>query len=263
MDGLLRVTIFILLIMLGIGSGHADELDEQLQAIQTKLDGLGNGEETPQKKRLREIFNDHRQVLLDHQEYLKKTANYSQQLEKYPQQLEKLKKSEALSDADTVSPDELAKLSLSELERRHVATQANLSELQNQQQKLAAEITKLRQRAATIREEQASINTSRAMLADDSEIKKTSDKKVFDALERYRDAQLQALTDKTRMLELETLVLPNAIEVASLQEKLSLTPKIRMLEQEVDLLAEEINRKRRAETEEVVEKSQQLLGEKE
>ncbi len=263
MDGLLRVTIFILLIMLGIGSGHADELDEQLQAIQTKLDGLGNSEETPQKKRLREIFNDHRQVLLDHQEYLKKTANYSQQLEKYPQQLEKLKKSEALSDADTVSPDELAKLSLSELERRHVATQANLSELQNQQQKLAAEITKLRQRTATIREEQVSINTSRAMLADDSEIKKTSDKKVFDALERYRDAQLQALTDKTRMLELETLVLPNAIEVASLQEKLSLTPKIRMLEQEVDLLAEEINRKRRAETEEVVEKSQQLLGEKE
>ncbi len=263
MNGLLRIVIFILLVMAGIGSGYTNELDEQLQAIQTKLDALNNGEETPQKKRLREIFNDHQQVLLDHQEYLKKTANYSQQLERYPKQLENLKKNEKVSDTITIDPDALAKLSPGELEQRYVATQADLSDLQNQQQKLAAEIVKLRQRAVSIREELTSIGTLRTSLAEESsELRKISDPKILDALESYRDARLHALTDKTRMLELEALVLPNAIEITALQEKLSLTPKIRMLEQEVEMLAEEINRQKRVETEQVVEKSQQLLIEK-
>lgn len=264
MNRLLRITVFLLLIMTGIGYGHANELDEELQAIQAKLSVLGSGEETPQKKRLREIYNNHQQVLLDHQEYLKKTTNYSRQLEQYPKQLENLKKSQAPPGVAITTPDKLAKLPPEELEQRHVAAQADLSDLQNQQQKLAAEIAKLRQRAVTIREELASVNTLRAELTENpAETQKTADKKILDALENYQDAQLQALTDKTRMLELESLVLPNAIEVASLQEKFTLIPGIQALEQEVELFAEEISQKKRVETEQVVEKSQQLLVEKE
>lgn len=263
MNRLLHITIFLLLIMTGIGYVHASELDEELQAIQAKLSVSGNGEETPQKKRLHEIYNNHQQVLLDHQEYLKKTANYSRQLEQYPKQLENLKKSQVPPGIAITTPDKLAKLPPEELEQRHIAAQADLSDLQNQQQKLMAEISKLRQRAVTIREELASINTLRAELTEDSsETHKTTDKKILTALENYREAQLQALTDKTRMLELEALVLPNAIEITTLQEKLSLQPKIQALEQKTELLAEEINRKKRAETEQVVEKSQQLLVEK-
>ncbi|WP_350282466.1 mechanosensitive ion channel domain-containing protein [Nitrosomonas sp.] len=262
MNGLIRIIVFILLVVISTGPGHASELDEELQAIQAKLESLNKGEETPQKKHLQEIFNDHQQVLLDHQEYLKKTANYSQQLEKYPKQLENLKKSTPPATT-AVAPEKLAKLSSEELERRNITTQANLSDLQNQQQKLIAEISKLRQRAVTVREELASINTLRAELTEDSpEIRKTTDKKILTALENYREAQLQALTDKTRMLELEALVLPNAIEITTLQEKFSLQPKIQALEQETELLAEEINRQKRAETEQVVEKSHQLLAEK-
>lgn len=262
MNGLIRIIVFTVLVVMSMGSSHASELDEELQTIQAKLESLNKGEETPQKKRLREIFNDHQQVLLDHQEYLKKTANYSQQLEKYPKQLESLKKS-APPTITTVDPEKLTKLSPEELERRYVTTQATLSDLQNQQQKLTTEISKLRQRAVTVREELASINTLRAELTENSpETRKTTDKKILAALENYQEAQLQALTDKTRMLELEALVLPNAIEITTLQEKLSLQPKIQALEQETELLAEEINRQKRAETEQVVEKSQQLLVEK-
>ncbi|MXS85210.1 mechanosensitive ion channel protein MscS [Nitrosomonas sp. HPC101] len=267
MNRLLRITVFLLLVTIGSGYGHASELDEELQAIQTKLGVLGNGEETPQKKRLREIYNDHQQVLLDHQEYLKKTANYSRQLEQYPkqlQQLEKLKRNETSTGTATTTLDKLAKLPLEALEQRYVAAQADLSNLQNQQQKLAAEITKLRQRAVTVREELASVGTLRAELAETpAETQKTTDKKILNALANYQDAQLQALTDKTRMLELESLVLPNAIEAASLQEKLTLIPGIQALEQEAERLAEEISQKKRVETEQVVEKSQQLLVEKE
>ncbi len=264
MDKLFHITIFLLLIVLGIGYGYAGDLDEELQAIQTKLGLLSSGEETPQKKRLREIYNNHQQVLLDHQEYLKKTANYSRQLEQYPKQLENLKKSEVPPKIITIQPEKLAKLTPKELEQRYVTAQADLSNLQNQQQKLAAEIIKLRQRAVTVREELASVNSLRTEMAKTPvETQETTDEKILDALENYQDAQLQALTDKTRMLELESLVLPNAIEVTSLQEKLVLIPKIQALEQEVELLEEEISQKKRVETEQVVEKSKQLLVEKE
>ncbi len=263
MNKLFYFVFFIFLIMSGMSSGIASELGEELQTLQAKLEALGSGEETPQKKRLREIYNDHQQILLDHQEYLKKTATYSEQLEKYPKQLESLKKRETVPATATISQARLEKLTPEEMERHHVAAQADLSDLQNQQQKLAAEINKLRQRAITVREELASINTVRTELAENPvEARKTTDKKILGALENYQDAQLQALTDKTRMLELEALVLPNAIEVATLQEKLVLIPRIQALEQDIELLSEEINRKKRVETEQVVEKSQQLLIEK-
>ncbi len=263
MNKLFRISVFLLLILLGASHGHAGELDEELQTIQSRIESLGAGEETPQKKRLREIYSDHQQVLRDHQEYLKKTANYSELLEKYPGQLEILKKSEAVPDTSAITAGALTELSPEELERRYTAAQADLSDQQNQQQKLTSEISRLRQRAVTIREEQASINTLRTELTEGlPDTRKTADKKILDALENYREAQLQALTDKTRMLELEALVLPNAIEITTLQEKLSFQPRIHALEQEIELLAEEINRRKRAETEQVVEKSQQLLVEK-
>jgi miniconductance mechanosensitive channel len=262
MSRLFCVLAFLFLFVTGGGPGYASELDEQLQAIQSKLDALGNGEETPHKKRLREIYSDHLQALRDHLEYLEKTATYTQQLERYPQQLESLKKKEISSDTTATDAEKLTKLSLDELEQRHVAVRASLSELQNQQQKSASDITRLRQRAVTIREELASTSSLRSMLTEKPlETKKDLDIKLADALQRYREAQLQALTDKVRMLELEALVLPNAIEVATLQERLILTPRIRVLEREVELLAEEISWKRRIETEQVVEKSRQLLGE--
>lgn len=259
----LQITFFIILLLIGPGMGTASELNEQLQAIQAKLEALGNGEETPQKKRLREIYNDHQQVLLDHQEYLDKTAAYTAQLESSPKQLDDLKKREIPSDAVPIDAASLDKLTLSELEQRHVATQASLSELQNQQQKSASDLARLRQRAVTIREELAATNQLRSALTEKStETKKETDKKIQEALERYRDAHLRALTDKTRMLELEALALPHAIENATLQERLLLIPRIRLLEREVELMAEEISWRRRAETEQVVEKTQQLLGEK-
>lgn len=70
MNKLFCITAFLLLITLGISHGYANELDEELQAIQTKIGVLGSGEETAQK-RLLEIYNDQQQLLLDHQEYLK------------------------------------------------------------------------------------------------------------------------------------------------------------------------------------------------
>ncbi|MGG7055776.1 mechanosensitive ion channel domain-containing protein [Nitrosomonas sp. ANs5] len=259
----LQITLFIILVLAGSGMGVASKFSEQLQAIQAKLEALGNGEETPQKKRLREIYTDHQQVLLDHQEYLEKTAAYTAQLESYPKLLDDLKKRKIPPDTAPIDVESLAKLSLSELEQRHVATQASLSELQNQQQKSASDLARLRQRAVTIREELAATNQLRSALTEKSaETKKETDKKIQEALERYRDAHLQSLTDKTRMLELEALALPHAIENAALQERLLLTPRIRLLEREVELMAEEISWRRRAETEQVVEKSQQLLGEK-
>jgi potassium efflux system protein len=264
MGKLLHVTVFLLLITLGIGYGHTSTLDEKLQVTQTKISMLGSGEETPQKKHLLEIYNDQQQLLLDHQEYLKKTDSYSHQLEQYPKQLKELKKNGKSSSATTITPDKLTKLSEEELEQHHITAKANLSDLQNQQQKLTAEIARLRQRTITIREEITSVNTARAALSENStSSQKITDKKILSALENYHDAQLQALTDKTRMLELESLVLPNAIEIATQQEKYTLTPNIQRLEKEVELLTEEINRRKQVETEHVVEKSQQLLIEKE
>lgn len=263
MNKLFCITAFLLLIILDISHGYANELDEELQAIQTKIGVLGSGEETAQKKRLLEIYNDQQQLLLDHQEYLKKTDNYSRQLEQYPKQLKALKKSDKPLNTTIITPGKLAKLSAEELEQHHVTAQANLSDLQNQEQKLTAEIARLRQRTITIREEITSANATRTALSENStDTQKVADKKILDALEDYQDAQLQALTDKIRMLELESLVLPNAIEIATQQRKHTLIPGIQRLEQEVELLTEEINRRKQAETEQVVEKSQQLLVEK-
>lgn len=263
MRKLFHVTTFLLLIMLGIGYGYPNTLDEELQAVQAKIAVLGTGDETPQKKRLLEIYTNQQQLLLDHQEDLKKTDSYSHQLEQHPKQLKQLKKTDQSAHTPTITADLLAKLSAEELEQHHVTAQANLADLQNQQQKLTAEIARLRQRTITIREEIAATNAARVALTEGTaDTQKTTDKKILSALEDYHAAQLQALTDKTRMLELESLVLPNTIEIATQQNKYVLTPNIQRLEQEVELFTEEINRRKQIEAEQVVEKSQQLLADK-
>ncbi|MCO6427040.1 mechanosensitive ion channel domain-containing protein [Nitrosomonas communis] len=259
---LLLSIFFSFWIVTGAEYVQADELAHQLKTIQSKLDTLSNGEETPQKKKLKEIYLNTQQVLLDHQEYLNKTQLYSQQLEKYPQQLETLRKQKGKTKPATAEITELADLPLGEMEQRHVTAQAKLSELQNQQQKLASEIANLRQRTIVIREELVAARNARKTLTEKiPPSSDTSDEKIADALKMLQDYQSRALTDKIRMLELETLILPNAIEIATLQDELILKPETQALLEKVEWLARHINLKRKAETEELVEKSGQLLDE--
>lgn len=259
---LLSIMIFLFWIITGAEHSQADELANQLQVIQTKLETLNNGEETPQKKQLKEIYLDTQQVLLDHQEYLNKTQLYLQQLKEYPQQLETLRKQKDKAIPSPIDATELAGLSLSELEQRQVTAQAKLSELQNQRQKLTSEIEMLRQRAIKIREELDATNKARGALTEKTPLATDiSDEKIADAFKVFQKYQNQALTDKIRMLELEALTLPNAIEVATLREELILKPEIQMLVQEVEWLTKQIIQKRKTETKEVVEKSEQLLNE--
>ncbi|SCZ84330.1 MscS Mechanosensitive ion channel [Nitrosomonas mobilis] len=258
------MSLLTLLTMTNITMCHANKLDDKLQAMQAKLGALGevNPEETPQKKRLREIFSEHLQILRDHQDYLDKTANYSQQLESYPQQIATLRQHKIPSEAGITSR-QLIKSTLNELERQLVTVQASLSELKNQQQKSISDQAQLRQRMDSIQEELASILNQRSALNERPAVtSKDTDKKILNALTGLRDAQFQALTDKTRMLELETLILPYAAEIISLQEKLLLIPKIENLSQQMELLIGEINLRRMAETRQVIEQSEQFSDEK-
>lgn len=256
--------LFVLLIMTGITTCYAEKLEDEIQAIQTKLDALSKGtaEETPLKKKLSEIFNEHLQVLREHQDTIKKTDSYSQQLKEYPQQITTLKQHQTPS-APSITPKQLSKLALDELEQRLVTTQASLLELKNQQQKSLSDQAQLQQRIDSIQEELASTANQRSALKDNSSgTPKGVDQKVLNALAELKDARLQALTDKTRMLELEMLVLPYAIEIFSLREKQQLIPEIENLTQQIELLTSEINHRRLAETEQVVEQSEQLFDEK-
>ncbi len=260
---IVTLSLLTLLTMTGITLCYADKLDNKLQAMQTKLDALGevNSEEAPQKKRLREIFSEHLQILHDHQDYLDKTATYSQQLENYPQQIATLRQHQAPPETG-ITPQQLAKLTLNEMERQLITAQADLSELKNQQQKSISDQTQLRQRMNNIQEELASITNQRSLLNEKSAaIQKDVDKKIWGALADIHDAQLQALADKTRMLELEALVLPYASEIISLQEKLLLGPKIENLLQKIELLVSETNLRRMADTRQVIEQSEQLSDE--
>jgi potassium efflux system protein len=261
---LLSIIFFLFWIVTGTEYSQAKEHASQLQVIQTKLDTLNNGEETPQKKKLKEIYLNTQQVLLDHQEYLNKTQFYSQQLNKYPQQLETLRKQKNKAVPTTADVAEFTGLSLSEMEQRYVTIQVKLSELQNQQQKLISEIAILRQRAINISEELVATNNARKALAEklpSPSLTDAPDEKIMDALKIFQEYQSQALTDKIRMLELEALTLPNAIEIATLQEELVLRPEIQILVQKVEWLTKQINLKRKTETEELVEKSGLLLEE--
>ncbi|MDV6344102.1 mechanosensitive ion channel domain-containing protein [Nitrosomonas sp. Is37] len=259
---LLSIIFFLFWIVTGAEYTQADEFANQLQVIQAKLETLNSGEETPQKKELKEIYLNTQQVLLDHQEYLKKTQLYSQQLKEYPQQLETFKKQKDKTISTPTNVTELTGLSLSEMEQQRVITQAKLSELQNQQQKLTSEIGTLRQRAIKIQEELDATSKVRASLTEKMSLAKDmSDEKIADAFKIHQEYQNQALTDKIRMLEMEVLTLPNAIEIATLQEKLVLKPEIQMLVQKVEWLTKQINLKRKTETKKIVERSEQLLGE--
>ncbi|CAE6486417.1 Potassium efflux system protein [Nitrosomonas nitrosa] len=259
--------IFVIFLLFGVGVdiGHskASEHASQLQSIQSKLETVSSGDETPQKKKLKEIYLNTQQVLLDHQEYLDKTQLYTEQLKKYPQQLEALRKQKSKTTSAQIDTAQLAKLSLPEMEQRYVTVQAKLSELQNQQQKLISEIVTLRQRAIKIREELVTTINARKVLTErslSSSPHDISDEKVVDAQKILQEYQNQALTDKIRMLELEALVLPHAIDIATLQEDTVLKPEIHVLQQEAEWLIKQINLTRKSETEKVVEKTGQLLG---
>ncbi|SFI49484.1 mechanosensitive ion channel domain-containing protein [Nitrosomonas sp. Nm34] len=259
---LLAILLFLFWSVTGAEHSQADELANQIRVIQAKIETLNGGEETPQKKQLKEIYLDTQQVLHDHQEYLKRTQLCSQQLKEYPQQLEILRKQKDKAISLTFNATALAGLSLSEMEQQHVITQAKLSELQNQQQKLTSEIGTLRQRTIKIREEIDATSKTRASLAEKAPLATDMpDEKIADAFKMLQEYQSRALTDKIRMLELEALTLPKAIEIATLQEKLTLNPEIQMLVQKVEWLTRQINLQRKTETKKVVEKSEQLLGE--
>ncbi|MDT8363019.1 MAG: mechanosensitive ion channel [Nitrosomonas sp.] len=248
--------------MTAITTCYAGKLDDKLQAMQAKFDALGesNAEEALQKRKLREIIGQHLQVLRDHLNYIDKTDTYSQQLENYPQQIATLRQRKIPSEA-VLTAEELAKLTLNELERQFVTTKASLSELKNQQQKSVSDQTQLRQRMDGIQEELASITRLRNTLNEKTINAKDTDKTILEALSDLRDAQLDALTDKTRMLELEMLILPYATEIISLQEKLLLVPQIEGMSRQIEQLTSEISHKRMTETRQVVEQSEQLSDE--
>ncbi len=256
--------LFVLLIMTGITTCYADKLEVKIQEVQAKLDALSKGtpEETPLKKKLSEIFNEQLQILRDHQDYIRNTDSYSQQLKDYPQQIATLKQHQ-ISSAPSITSKQLTKLTLHELEQQLVTAQANLSELKNQQQKSISDQAQLQQRMDNIQEELASTASQRNALNDKTSVTlKGTDQKILNALTELKDTKLQALTDKTRMLELEMLVLPYASEILSLQKKQLVIPKIENLTQQIDLLTSEINHRRTVETMQVVEQSEQLFDEK-
>lgn len=262
MSKFLYIAALIFLAITSSGISYANELDEELQAVQVKLETLSTSEDTAPQKQLRDIYNKHQQILLDHQAYLKKTENYAQQLKQQPKQLEALKNQEP-DEAKAINLETLAALPLDALQQQYITDQANLADLQNKQQKLSVEISQFRQRTISIRDEQAATSALHTKLTEKSPEKKgATDQAVLEAEKNYRDAQLRALTDKIRMLELEALVLPNAIEIIDQQTKLTLAPQIQILEQQIEALANEINHRKQTEAEQTVEKSQQLLFEK-
>ena len=259
---LVSIVLFFSCFVVTLVSSQPIDLNDQLQSIQTKLEALNSSEETVQKKNLKEIYLKTQQVLLDHQSYLDKTQRYTEQLAHFSQQLQELEHQK--SNINLIQPNfsDLMLLSLSEMEQRNIETQAKLSEYQNQQQKILSEIATLREQVATNRDELTAANGAR----NDESIEvfpelDLSDAKIVEALRVFESVQDQALADKIRMLELEALMLPKTIEIATLQEEFILRPEIQKLTEESEWLAVQINLKRKAETEIAVEKSGQILEE--
>lgn len=261
---LLSIVVFFICFIATSVLGQAIDLNDQLQSIQTKLEALNSSDETVQKKNLKEILLKTQQVLLDHQSYLTKTQYYTEQLAQFPQQLESLEQQK--NNVNSTQPNffEMKQLTLSEMAQRNIETQAKLSEYQNQQQKILSELATLREQVVTNRNELAAANSTRniesAKIFAELDL---SNEKIVEALRSYETLQSQALADKMRMLELEALALPKAIEIATLQEEFILRPEIQQLIEESEWLAVEINLKRKAETEIAIEKSGLVLEESE
>lgn len=262
---LLSIIVFFICFIATSVLGQAVNLNDQLQSIQTKLEALNSSDnsssnETVQKINLKEIYLKTKQVLLDHQGYLAKTQYYTEQLASFPQQLENLEQQKNNVNSTQSNFSELKQLTLSEMSQRNIETKAKLLEYQNQQQKILSELATLREQVVTNRNELAATNSTRNVEPAKNFAKlDLSNEKVAEALRAYETLQNQALADKIRMLELEVLALPKAIEIATFQEESILKPEIQRLTEESEWLAVEINLKRKAETEISVEKSGLVL----
>ncbi|MGR9114786.1 MAG: mechanosensitive ion channel domain-containing protein [Gammaproteobacteria bacterium] len=251
-----RIIILFFFFFLFPQFAWTDELVDALQSVQAKLDTLTGGEETAQKKRLKEIYLDSRQILVDHQEYLAKAALYTQQIKDYPKQL---KSKEGLkTKTKPLDVRNLSRLSLDEMEQRHIIAKAKLLELQSQQQKLTSDIETLRRRSNTVRDELVQINNAFNDLSiKPVPITELDDNKIIEAVKKRREYRREALIANIQMLELELLVLPKKLDIALLENQM-LTPQIQALTQEIDWLAENINIRRKTESEQAIEKSRRL-----
>ncbi|MGR9051336.1 MAG: mechanosensitive ion channel domain-containing protein [Gammaproteobacteria bacterium] len=235
---------------------EADELADDLQSLQTKLDALGSGEESPQKKRLKEIYQDSRQILLDHQDYIKQTEDYQRQIREYPEQLKTLQRRK--SQVSPLNIEFLSRLSVEESEQRLVVAKAKLLDLQSQQQKIGADIENLRRKSNTVRDELTKLNDALNDLSNKPiPTAETDDAKIIEAIKKRREYRRQTMITNKQMLELELLVVPKKLDIA-LQENQTLTPEILAINQEIDWLTERINTLRKTESERTVEKSREL-----
>lgn len=235
---------------------HADELIDEIQSIQAKLDTLAGGEETVQKKRLKEIYLDSRQILLDYQEYLNKAELFTQQIKDYPERLKLIQ----VPSGKAVPLDirQLSRLSLEQMEQRHILAKARLLELQSQQQKLSSDIETLRRRTNTVRDDLVQIkNALNELSIRPVPLTEVDDAKIIEALKKRREYRRQAMIANARMLELEQLVLPKKLDIALLENQV-LNPQIQALTNEIDWLSETINLRRKTESEQAIEKSRQL-----
>ena len=255
MATLLRI-ILVLFLSTNVQFAWADELADELQSIQSKLETLDSGEETAQKKRLKEIYLDSRQILLDHQEYLSKAGLYRQQIKDYPEQLKSIQNLK--SKPKPLDIRQLSRLSLDEMEQRYVIDKAKMLDLQSQQQKLTSDIETLRRRSNTARDDLVQLNNALNELSiKPVQVTELDDSKIIEALKKRREYRRQALIANIQMLELELLILPKKLDIALLENQV-LTPQIQALSQEIDWLTENINIRRKTESEQAIEKSRQL-----
>ena len=237
-------------------SAWSDELSDELTLIQAKLDTVASGEETAQKKRLKEIYLDSRQILQDQRDYLNKAELYTQQIKDYPGQL-KTMQSQTTKPAP-LDIRNLSKLSLEEMEQRLVIAKARMLELQSQQQKSVSDLEMLRSRSNTARDELIQINNALNELAvKPVPATELDDSKVIEALKKRREYRRQAFIAKIQMLELELLLLPKKLDIALLENQ-ALAPRVQALNQEIDWLSENINKLRKVESEQAIKKLRQL-----
>ena len=225
---LLRIILF-LLFLINVQFAWADELAQELQSLQAKLDMLDSGEETAQKKRLKEIYLDSRQILLDHQEYLRKAELYRQQIKGYPGQLKSIQNLK--SKPKPLDIRHLSRLSLEEMEQQYVIDKAKMLDLQSQQQKLTSDIETLRRRSNTARDDLVQLNNALNELSiKPVQVTELDDSKIIEALKKRREYRRQALIANIQMLELELLILPKKLDIALLENQ-ALTPQIQALNQ--------------------------------
>lgn len=248
--------ILLLVLSLPIQFAYGDDTDDELKPLQAKLDALGSGEENAQKKRLKEVYLDSRQLLLDERDYLRKSQLYQQQIKDYPEQLKALQTQK--TKPAPLDSKRLSKLPLTEMEQRLVIDKAKMLELQSRQQKLTSDQETLRRRSNTVRDDLVQINNALNDLSTKpAQYTELDDSKIIEALKQRREYRRRALIANSQMLELELLVLPKKLELVALENQ-ALTPQIDALNQEIDWLTDHINVSRKTESEQAIEKSRQM-----